>query len=63
MGGIEYYIQLANQRGKLLWDFVESTNGYFWSKITDKKYRSRINVIMRIQDKNEAMEAKFIEEA
>lgn len=52
MGGLEYYIQLANQRGRMLWDFINSSNGYYWSKITDDKYKSRINVIFRIQDKN-----------
>ena len=62
-GGLDYYIQLANQRGKMLWDYIESTNGYYSSKITDKAYRSRINVIFRICGGNTEMEETFIREA
>lgn len=63
MGGLNYYIQLANQRGALLWDFINSTNGYYASKITDVPFRSRINVIFRICGKNLEMEETFIREA
>ena len=62
-GGLEYYIQLANQRGKLMWDYIESTNGYYRSKVVDKPYRSRINVIFRICGGNVEMEETFIREA
>ena len=48
MGGISHYEKLAHQRGKILWSFIDSTNGYYKSKISDKNYRSRINVIFRI---------------
>lgn len=63
MGGLEHYIQLAEERSKLLWSFIDSSNGYYMSKITDKSYRSRINVIFRIQGGNKELEALFIEEA
>jgi len=62
-GGLDYYIQLANQRGKMLWDYIESTNDYYRSKVVDKKYRSRINVIVRICGGNTEMEETFIREA
>ena len=63
MGGLDYYIQLANQRGAMLWDAIKASNGYYWSKITDDKYKSRINVIFRIMDKNLELEDNFIREA
>ena len=48
MGGLEYYTQLAEQRSTMLWNYLDSTDGYYKSKITDKAYRSRVNVIFRI---------------
>lgn len=48
MGGVEHYQRLAEQRSKLLWECLDSSQGYYRSKITDKAYRSRINVIFRI---------------
>jgi len=63
MGGLEYYIQLANQRGSLLWDFIATTNDYFRSKVTDKSVRSRINVIFRICGGDLELEETFIREA
>lgn len=48
MGGLEYYTQLATQRSQILWGFIDACGGYYKSKITDKAYRSRINVIFRI---------------
>lgn len=48
MGGLEYYTQLAEQRSTMLWNYMDSTDGYYKSKITDKAYRSRVNVIFRI---------------
>jgi len=63
MGGIEYYIQLANQRGKMLWDYIDLSNGYYRSKVNDIPYRSRINVIFRICGGNIEMEETFITEA
>jgi phosphoserine aminotransferase len=50
MGGIHHYEDLASQRSKILWSFMDSSNGYYKSKIADKAYRSRINIIFRIQN-------------
>jgi phosphoserine aminotransferase len=47
----------------MLWDFIDSSNGYYKSKITDKQYRSRINVVVRVLGGNEELEATFIREA
>ena len=62
-GGLEHYIDLAAVRAKLLWDCVNNSDGYFKSKITDKNYESRVNVIFRIQNGNLELEEAFIKEA
>lgn len=62
-GGLAYYTHIANQRGMLLWTMIDQSNGYYKSKITDKNYRSRINVIFRIQGGNKELEETFIREA
>jgi phosphoserine aminotransferase len=63
MGGLEVYEQMAKRRSDILWSFIDSTNGYYKSKITDKNYRSRINVIFRIQGGNKDLEEMFMSEA
>ena len=39
---------------------IDSTNGYYKSKITDKAYRSQVNVIFRIQGGNKELEETFM---
>jgi len=63
MGGLSHYENLAKIRSKLLWNFVDSSNGFYKSKITDKAYRSRVNVIVRIQGGDKDLEEMFITEA
>ncbi len=60
MGGLEHYKQLADQRSQILWRFIDSSDGYYKSKITDKKYRSKVNVVFRILDGNTEIEETFI---
>lgn len=62
-GGLDYYIMLANQRAMLLWDFIDKSEGYYASKVSDVKSRSRVNVIFRIQGGNAGLEEAFIKEA
>jgi phosphoserine aminotransferase len=59
-GGLEHYILLAKQRSMMLWSFIDASNGYYKSKITDKDYRSRVNVIFRIWGGDKEIESKFI---
>lgn len=35
MGGLDYYKMMANQRSRMLWDSLESSNGYYQSKFSD----------------------------
>lgn len=34
MGGLDHYIELANQRSFILWNFIDSSNDFYKSKIT-----------------------------
>jgi phosphoserine aminotransferase len=63
MGGVDYYLRLSLQKSQILWDCIDSSNGYYKSKIVDKAYRSRTNVIFRIAGGDKALEAKFESEA
>ena len=63
MGGLEHYEKLADTRSKLLWNLIDTSNGFYKSKITDKAYRSRVNVIVRIQGGNKDLEKQFVKEA
>lgn len=65
-GGLERYIDLANQRGAMLWNFIDASGGYYSSKISETQWRSRINVIIRIQGERGVMtklEKQFVAEA
>jgi phosphoserine aminotransferase len=63
MGGLEYYINIAQQRSDLLWSTIDNSNGFYKSKITDNRFRSRINVIFRIAGGDKQLEQLFIKEA
>jgi phosphoserine aminotransferase len=61
MGGIPYYDQISAMKSKMLWEFIDSSDGFYKSKVTEKAYRSRVNIIFRIHDGNVKLEATFIE--
>jgi phosphoserine aminotransferase len=60
-GGLPTYQALAEKRSSLLYDYIDSTEGYYVAAV-DKKYRSRVNIPFRIRE-DEALEKKFIAEA
>lgn len=62
-GGLDHYIDLANQRHDMLWNFIDNSGGYYKSKLVNKNYRSKVNVIFRIQGGNTKLEETFIAEA
>lgn len=62
-GGLDTYIDLANQRGAMLWNFIDGSNGYYKSKLVNKKIRSRMNVIFRVQGGDTKLEEIFMAEA
>mmetsp|Transcript_44715 Transcript_44715/g.60628 ORF Transcript_44715/g.60628 Transcript_44715/m.60628 type:complete len:113 (+) Transcript_44715:733-1071(+) len=57
-GGIPYLEVKAAEKTKALYDYIDSTNGFYISKIVPQ-YRSRINVPFNVAD-NAELEAKFI---
>lgn len=61
-GGVNFYDDLASYRSKLLYDFIDSSQGYY-SNPVDKRYRSRMNVPFRVAHSDEQLEEKFIREA
>jgi len=59
--GIKYYENLSIERSKLLYDFIDNSQGYYISRV-DPKFRSRNNVIFHLS-KGEEITKKFIEES
>lgn len=60
-GGIKQMEANAVARSKMIYDIIDSSEGFFINK-TNKKYRSRTNVVFRI-NMDKALETKFINEA
>ena len=60
-GGIDAMAAKAAERSKMLYDYMDSTDGYYANRV-EGKYRSRMNIPFRVCD-NEELEAKFIKEA
>lgn len=61
VGGIEYYDRMAEIKSRMLYDLIDSSDGYYVNR-TDKKFRSRMNVNFRIEGDRQ-LESKLIEEA
>jgi len=63
-GGLEYFEDLAIRRSNLLYDYIDNSN-FYRTFVTDRKYRSRMNVVFTIRDgegKNAELVAKFLDE-
>ena len=58
MGGIDHYDRLAETKSKMLFTVIDNSNGYYVNK-TEKRFRSRMNVIMRIAGNNSELEKKL----
>ncbi|TNV78299.1 hypothetical protein FGO68_gene2965 [Halteria grandinella] len=43
-GGGLHYQKLAEERSRILYDFIDSSNGFYTNPVTPIKYRSRMNV-------------------
>lgn len=46
-GGLNHYIDLANKRSKMLYDFIDASNGFYVCRV-QPEYRSKINACFRI---------------
>ncbi|KAN0009063.1 hypothetical protein ACTFIU_008954 [Dictyostelium citrinum] len=61
-GGLGEIEKLNIAKAHALYDYIDSSNGFYRCSI-DKAYRSRMNVVFRIQDGNTELEEKFVKEA
>ncbi|MEW6097092.1 MAG: 3-phosphoserine/phosphohydroxythreonine transaminase [bacterium] len=59
-GGVEKMEEINNQKASLLYQAIDSSSGFYRGTV-DTDSRSKMNVIMRLQ--NEELEKKFIQEA
>ena len=60
-GGIPHYEALAKQRSTMLYDYIDSTDGFYTNSV-DKRYRSRVNIPFRVMN-DDSLEDKFVKEA
>ena len=64
-GGLKAMDQLSNKKSTLVYETIDQSNG-FYVNVIDKKYRSRVNIPIRIMTNgtaNEKLEAFFLSEA
>jgi len=60
-GGIQYWDDLSNKKSAMVYDTIDADP--FYNGVVEKSVRSRMNVPFQIQNGNEALEKKFLEEA
>lgn len=58
--GIEHYDDLAKQRSNLIYDTIDSSNGFYTSK-TDPAHRSRLNLMYNLPTKE--LEQEYLAKA
>jgi phosphoserine aminotransferase len=64
-GGLKALNQLSDQKSALVYELIDQSNGFYVNPI-DKKYRSRVNIPLRIVTNgtpNEKLESLFLNEA
>lgn len=65
-GGVKHFEQLAIQRSNLLYDYIDNSNGFYRTFVTEKKFRSRMQVVFTVGsgsgDDHQLVE-KFLKEA
>jgi len=60
--GLQHYEKLAAQKSKMLYDFIDNSDGFYLNDV-DAKYRSRINIPFRIRNGEKKIEDEFLKEA
>jgi len=61
-GGVEEMERRAIGKSNLLYDLIDSSNGFYVNSV-DKKCRSRMNITFRIKNGDDILESKFLTEA
>uniref|UniRef100_A0A914DB75 phosphoserine transaminase n=1 Tax=Acrobeloides nanus TaxID=290746 RepID=A0A914DB75_9BILA len=62
LGGVDELEKRNKTKASLIYDLIDSSEGFYRNPV-DKKYRSRMNIPIRIKEGDEALEAKFIKES
>ncbi|GMI15144.1 hypothetical protein TrLO_g12228 [Triparma laevis f. longispina] len=61
-GGIPYFEALAIKRSNLLYDLIDSSDGFYRTFVTDIKFRSRMQVVFTIKTGTEDADVALVEE-
>ena len=64
-GGLPYFEDLAIRRSNILYDYIDDSDGFYRTFVTEDKYRSRMNVVFTIRDSegpNEELVEKFLKQ-
>jgi len=65
-GGVPYFEDLAKRRSRILYDFIDNSNGFYRTFVTDESVRSRMQVVFTIRSgegKDHDLVEKFLQEA
>ena len=65
-GGLPYFEALAKRRANMLYDFIDDSDGFYRTFVTEEKFRSRMQVVFTIRDgegKNADLVEAFLKEA
>ena len=49
LGGVPHFDRLSDIKSRMIYDCVDNSKGYYTNS-TEKKYRSRVNVIVHLRD-------------
>jgi len=49
-GGVPYFEELAPRRANILYDFIDASNGFYRTFVTDPKWRSWMHVVFYCED-------------
>lgn len=64
-GGVDFYEDLAVKRSNLLYSFIDESQGFYRSFVTDVRYRSRMQVVFTIgsgEGSNAILVEKFLKQ-
>jgi phosphoserine aminotransferase len=59
-GGLPYYEDLAIRRSKCLYDYIDDSDGFYRTFVTDERFRSRMQVVFTIGS-GEGKDAQLVE--
>lgn len=54
-GGIDYFDERAKRRSRMFYDYIDNSDGYYSTFVTDENFRSRMNVPFKIKDSDKTL--------